>query len=111
MCKSTRKERITLSDCNHTMCLDCFANQVYKIQWFHGFTLDRPIFCPHCQHEVSRNDWYEVMRHLYKLKKVEVYIQWEKDKYFIIYGHYIEERYEPDTSHRIQIREHIEYIE
>ena len=112
LCVKEKKKKIVLSICKHKMCLQCFASNVYKIQWFaDGFNKETPIFCPFCQNEVNINDWETVMDFLFKLKLVQKEILFTNNSgaFIIIYNNYTPFE-EIDTSHRIQLSNKNIYI-
>uniref|UniRef100_A0A6C0AZQ1 RING-type domain-containing protein n=1 Tax=viral metagenome TaxID=1070528 RepID=A0A6C0AZQ1_9ZZZZ len=58
-------------ECGHNFCKTCLANDIYKNQWFEGFSTEHPLLCPDCDSELSDSNWQDIMDHLVFLKKVQ----------------------------------------
>jgi hypothetical protein len=109
--KTYDKPKITLSNCRHIMCIECFVKDVFEVQWFSGFTNRDPIFCPCCLGEVSQVDWFSVIRILMTLKCIEPIFTFDNNNTYKITFRNYQPPENIDISHRITLTEHVEYIE
>ncbi len=110
--KKNRHRKNLILDCEHKICLSCFAKNVLEVQFSEGFTKNDPVFCPSCCVEVSRYYWNVVMEYLLENKKIMpefIFPNTHQNNYNIVYIKY-KELPTFVLSDTIQLHEFVEYI-